>query len=178
MRRRQLPGEPPPPSKTALKRQAQSVQELADRLIAAPDSLVSSLALPEKLAEAIAQAREISRHGAKLRQRLYVAKLMRGVDPAPIRAALEAQAELARQEAARSRRAERWRDRLIAEGEAAIAEFLGECPAAAVDELRTLAAAARAERASGRQGGAGRLLRWLRDRLDPGRCLRPATNRR
>jgi len=107
MRRRQLPGEPPPPTKSELKRQAQDVQELADRLIEAPEELVAGLALPEKLGDAIALARRITAHGALLRQRQFVAKLMRGVDPAPIRAALEADALSARLEAAQFKRAER-----------------------------------------------------------------------
>lgn len=162
MRRRQLPGEPPPPTKGELKRRARSTQELADRLIDAPADVAAGLALPEKLADAIALARKITSHGALLRQRQFVAKLMRGVDPEPIRLALEADAGEARQEAARFRRAERWRDRLIAGQDDAIAGFLAEFPAADPAELKTLVAAAFAEREAERRGGAGRaLFRWV-----------------
>jgi ribosome-associated protein len=162
MRRRQLPGEPPPPTKTELKRQAHAVQALADRLIEAPESLVAGLDLPEKLADAIALARRITSHGALLRQRQFVAKLMRGIDPEPIRAALDADAQAARQEAAQFKRAERWRDRLAA-GDAAEQElFLEEFPAADRAELARLAAQAAIERRAGQAGGAGReLFRWV-----------------
>jgi ribosome-associated protein len=166
MRRRQLPGEPPPPTKSRLKRQARDVQDLADRLIGAPEDLVTGLDLPEKLADAIALARRITSHGALLRQRQFVGKLMRGVDPEPIRFALEADARIARAEAAQFRRAERWRDRLIDEREPAIEEFIAEFPAADRAQLSRLAAAASAERATGKALGAGReLFRWVRARL-------------
>ncbi|MBX3702457.1 MAG: DUF615 domain-containing protein [Steroidobacteraceae bacterium] len=166
MRRRQLPGEPAPPTKTALKRQAQVLQDLADRLIEAPEELVAGLELPEKLADALALARRITSHGAKLRQRLFVGKLLRGVDPVPIRAALDESAATARIAAARFRRAERWRDRLVREGTGAIAEFVAEFPQASPAELRRLAAQAAAEHASGKSAGAGKaLFHWIRDQL-------------
>lgn len=166
MRRRQLPGEPPPPTKSELKRQAQDVQDLADRLIEAPEPLVSGLNLPEKLADAIALARRITAHGALLRQRQFVGKLMRGVDPEPIRNALEAAAQTARLEAAQFKRAERWRDRLLHEHETAVQEFLGEFPIVDAAELSRLVAAAAVERSTGRPVGAGReLFRWVRARL-------------
>jgi ribosome-associated protein len=162
MRRRQLPGEPPPPTKSELKRQARATQELADRLIDAPEETVSGLALPEKLADALALARRITSHGAALRQRQFVAKLMRGVDPEPIRLALEADAQASRQEAARFRRAERWRDRLLAERDDAIDRFIAEFPAADPAELKRLVAAAVAERGAEQPAGAGRVLfRWV-----------------
>lgn len=166
MRRRQLPGEPPPPTKSELKRQARDVQDLADRLIEAPESLVLSLNLPEKLADAVALARRITSHGALLRQRQFVGKLMRDMDPEPIRIALEADAVTARQEAAQFRRAERWRDRLVNEREAAIREFVAEFPAADRAELSHLVAAATAERGAGKPAGAAReLFRWVRTQL-------------
>ncbi|MEX0735567.1 MAG: ribosome biogenesis factor YjgA [Steroidobacteraceae bacterium] len=167
MRRRELPGEPPPPTKTELKRRARAVQDLADRLIAAPEDLVGELQLPDKLADAIALARRITSRAALLRQRQFVAKLMRAIDPEPVRAALESHAGAARQDAARFRRAERWRDRLVEEGEAALVEFAGEFPSANREEFAELAAAALAERESGKPAGAGReLFRRVRDELN------------
>ncbi len=161
MRRRQLPGEPPPPTKSELKRQAQGVQTLADRLIAAPAELVDGLELPEKLADAIALARRITAHGALSRQRQFVAKLMRGVDPGPIETALEADAVAARHEAARFKRAERWRDRLVADREL-IGEFIANCPQADRTELTGLVAAAVTERNAGKSTGASRaLFQWV-----------------
>jgi ribosome-associated protein len=92
---------------------------------------------------------------------------MRGIDPEPLRAALGARAEAARQDAARFKRAERWRDRLIGEGEPALVEFTALVPAAERDEIARLAMAARGERAKGKAGAASRqLFRRVRDMLD------------
>jgi ribosome-associated protein len=164
MRRRQLPGEPPPPTKGELKRQAQTLQALGEQLIEAPEELVAGLDLPEKLRDAIALARRITSHGALLRQKLFVGKLMRRIDPDPIRAALEAVGTTARLETMRFKRAERWRDRLVLEGQAAIVEFIAEFPQADHAVLSRLAGAAAAEHASGKPGSAKReLFRWVRD---------------
>ncbi len=102
-----------------------------------------------------------------MRQRQFVAKLMRGLDLDPIRAALDADADTARLDAARFRRAERWRDRLVEEGDAALAEFIAEYKADR-EEMRRLVAAAAAERRGGKPAGAGRqLFRRLKDILQP-----------
>ncbi len=168
MRRRELPGGIAPPTKTELKRQAQAVQALADRLVAAPQELVERLGLPDKLVDAVDLARRIPGGGALVRQRQFVAKLMRGLDPGPIQAALDAEADSARLDAARFRRAERWRDRLVAGGDAEIAEFLAECPMDRAEVLR-LVAAARAEHRGSRSTGAGRqLFRRVQEALDAG----------
>jgi ribosome-associated protein len=167
MRRRQLPGEPPPPTKGDLKRQAQDLQALGEQLIEAPEELVAGLDLPEKLRDAIELARRITSHGALVRQKLFVGKLMRRVDPEPIRAALEAVSETARLTTMRFKRAERWRDRLVLEGQAAIAEFIAEVPQADLADLSQLVVAAAAERSAGKSIGAGReLFRWVSEHLN------------
>ncbi len=158
MRRRQLPGEPPPPTKGDLKRQAQTLQALAEELIEAPEELVATLDLPEKLRDALDLARRITSHGALVRQKLFVGKLMRKVDPEPIRAALTAVGETARLATMRFKRAERWRDRLVLEGQPAIVEFIAEFPHADRAALSRLVAAAVAEQAAAKATGAGRAL--------------------
>jgi len=169
MRRRQLPGEPPPPTKGELKRQAQTLQALGEQLVEAPEELVVGLDLPEKLRDAIALARRITSHAALVRQKLYVGKLMRGVDPEPIRAALEAVSAATRLDAMRFKRAERWRDRLMLDRESAMVEFVAEFPAADRAELSRLAHAAAAEHSTGKPAGAGReLFRWVRESLGNG----------
>jgi len=157
MRRRELPGGIAPPTKTELKRQARAVQDLADRLIAAPAGVVARLDLPDKLSDAIELARRMPGGGALVRQRQFVAKLMRGLDLDPVRDALEAAASTARLDAARFRRAERWRDRLVEGGAAAISEFVAEFSVERAGLARLVSAAA-AERRSGKPAGAGRKL--------------------
>ena len=167
MRRRQIPGEPPPPSKGELRRRALALQELGDRLIDGPESLLAGLSLPEKLHDAIVQARRISSHGARLRQRRYVARLLRDLDAEPVQAALTALDATTRRETARFRHVERWRDRLIDEGEAAIDAFVAACPGADRAALLELANRAAAERAGSGPAGASRVLfRRMREQLE------------
>ena len=166
MRRRELPGGIAPPTKTELKRQAHAVQDLANRLVDAPADVVDGLGLPDKLADAVELARRIPGGGALVRQRQFVAKLLRGLDPAPIRAVLDARDDAARLDAARFRRAERWRDRLVQGGADELAEFVAEFPAGR-EALPGLVAAAVAERRGGKSTAAAReLFRRIRDLLE------------
>lgn len=159
MRRREIPGEPPPPTKGELKRRAESLQELGEALIEAPDALLDSLALPEKLRDAIGLARRITSRAALVRQRQYVGKLMRQVDDAPIRAALESAEQRRRADARRFHVVERWRDRLVDEGEPAVEALLAERPGVDAAGLRRLTAAAR--RGDDRHAAGRALFRFL-----------------
>ena len=121
------------PSKSALKRDSEKLQKLGERLIALTEEQLSSIDTEERLLDQVRAARKISAHGALRRQKQLIGKLMRGVDPAPIRAAL---ARLDAREAvdkALFRDAEAWRDRIAAEGRPALAAF-AEATGCAVDE--------------------------------------------
>lgn len=166
MRRRHTEGEPEPPSKGELKRRARAVRELGERLIAAPEPLLDSLELPEKLDDAIRLARRITSRGALARQKQYVGKLMRQIDEEPILAALEARETERRLAARRFHRIERWRDRLIAEGEPALEALATELPEARRETFRDLVAAARDHAHPAAQARAAKaLFRMLADRL-------------
>ena len=158
MRRRQLPGEPEPPTKGELKRRAHSLQELGEQLIEAPDALLDELSLPEKLRDAIDLARRITSRAALLRQKQFIGKLMRHLDDAPIRAALEARAAERQLDALRHRRVEQWRDRILEEGDGAVDSLLTEYPDSDAATVRRLAAEARAERTAGAPARAARQL--------------------
>jgi ribosome-associated protein len=67
----------------------------------------------------------------------YVGKLMRQIDPAPLRERLEAITGHSAQAAAQHRRLEAWRERLLADDEALTA-FAAEHPDADIQALRTL----------------------------------------
>ena len=77
------------PSKSARKREAHALQSLGERLIKLKQADLAALALPEPLLEAILEARRITSRAAGARQRQYIGKLMRDIDPEPIRRALE-----------------------------------------------------------------------------------------
>ncbi len=108
------------PSKSQLKRESAALRELGVALAEAPPDLVGRLDLPERLVKAIDELRRMSSHGAIRRQRQYVGKLMRDVDPEPIRRALSDSGQEDAEAKRRFRLAESWRDRILAEGPPAI----------------------------------------------------------
>lgn len=111
------------PSKSARKRAAHAAQDLGEELIRMRDAELDSLGLPEQLAEAIRDARRIKSRAGGARQRQYIGKLMREIELEPIRAALASRSERDAIETQLFKRAESWRERLISEGEAALAEL-------------------------------------------------------
>ena len=108
------------PSKSARKRAAHELQSLGEQLLGLREAELAALELPEPLCEAIRLARRIRSRGALARQRQYIGKLMRGVDPAPIRAALEARHAADVRAGEPFRQAEAWRTRLLAQGPEAL----------------------------------------------------------
>ncbi len=114
------------PSKTAQKRAQQALKQLAEELIALSGEQLDRLGLDEKLRDAVLAARRIKSRGALRRQRQLIAKLMRQMDPEPIRRGL---AEIRRDELLSKRlfaTAERWRDRIADDGQAAVDAFREE----------------------------------------------------
>ncbi len=155
------------PSKSELKRQSHELQELGETLIELPVAELDELPLPDNLRDAVMLARRITSRGGLSRQKQYIGKLMRRIDADPIRMALEARRVQARLDALRFRRVESWRDRLIAEGDAALEVFLEECPEADRARMQRLVSQSRHERANGRPPRAAReLFGLLRDALE------------
>jgi ribosome-associated protein len=155
-----------PPSKSQRKRDAEDLKDLGDELVALPAADLEALPLAEKLRDAIDLARRITAHGAAARQRQLIGKILRKVDVDEIRAALEARALARRLEAREFHRVEAWRDRLLGEGEPALAALAAAAPGLDAGRLRALLAQARAEAAAGRPPAAAReLFRYLRGAL-------------
>jgi len=154
-------------SKSARKRAALDLQSLGEALIELPPPELAALDLPERLHDAIVAARSIASRGARVRQRQFIGKLMRTVDPEPIRAALARRRESDRERLRDERHVEHWRDRLLSDDPHAWSELAASHPQVPLDELRSLARQARAERDSARPPAAARrLFRRLREVLD------------
>ena len=127
------------PSKSAKKREKQELQALGEQLIALNESELSSFDFDERLCDAVRQARTIKSHGALRRQKQLIGKLMRDLDPEPIRAQLtKLRADEVREKKLFAR-AEKWRDRLVNERAAALDAFADESGSADA-ELRGLIA--------------------------------------
>jgi ribosome-associated protein len=156
------------PSKSAAKREAQALQELGESLLELPPSVLAGLPLPEELREAIALARSIRQRGGLRRQRQLIGKIMRRIDAEPIRAALAAREQAHRGAVQLDHRAERWRDRLLEEGDGALAELLARHPGGDSQAFRTLLRAAAATDTQRATGARRELFRSVRRLLAGG----------
>lgn len=146
------------PSKTRRKRDAEALQSLGEALAELPAEVRASLSLPERLAQALEDYAAIGSHEARRRQRQFIGRLMRDIDPAPLQAFLEARQRPGREAARLFRLAEVWRDRLVVGGETAQRDFIAAHPG--VDAAALAAAVAAA--AEGRSGASRRLFKMVR----------------
>ena len=137
------------PSKSQIKREVEALQALGEVLVKLPDAQFKRIDLPDDLRTAVADCRKITQNGALRRQKQYIGKLMRGIDPAPIRAQLDVFNGVSAAENAKLHQAEKWRDRLIADNEA-LTLFLNQFPGADATHLRQLIRNARDEAARGK----------------------------
>lgn len=156
------------PSKSQRKREMSALQGLGESLLRLTPGELARIDLPEALREAIAEAARLGSHEARRRQLQYIGRLMRQVDPQPLRAAIEDATGESRQAVALMHRCERLRDALLAD-DAALDGVLAELPGADVQQLRATIRAARREHREGRPPKHARqLYRWLHDQFTQG----------
>lgn len=157
------------PSRSQRRRDALAVFDLAERLVALTDAQLAQLPLDDELRDEVEKTRRITQQIARKRQLQYLAKMMRRhEDELPaLRAQLDHDRGIARRETAELHRLEDWRDRLIDEGDEALAALLARFPSADRQHLRQLARQARVERNENRSPHAFReLFRALRELFD------------
>jgi ribosome-associated protein len=136
-------------SKTQKKKNMLALQDLGAQLVALNEEQLASIALPETLREAIAAARGMTQFEARRRQMQYIGRLMRSIDPGPIRARLDIWQASSREHTARHHRVERWREKLL-DDEGALGEFIARYPQIDSQQLRMLVRGAQRERAENR----------------------------
>ncbi len=132
-------------SKTQRKKMMLALQDLGAELVALNEEQLTSLALPDNLYDSVIAAKRVTRFEARRRQLQYIGKLMRTVDPEPIRARLDIWKASSREHTAWLHHLERWRERLLAD-ESALAEFLSVYPRADAQQMRVLLRNIRRER--------------------------------
>jgi ribosome-associated protein len=152
------------PSKSSRKREAAAAQDLGTRLIGLKESDLAELHLPERLLDAILLAKRITARGGLARQRQYIGKLMRDIDPVPLEAALDARSRGAQFAAEHHKRTEAWRARLLTEGPKALDALLEWCPDADRKALQALVDKATGTRidSGSREAASRELFRSLR----------------
>ena len=163
------------PSRTELKRESTEVQKLGVDLLALRSEFMDRLALPEKLRDAIADAKRISNFEGKRRQMQFIGKLMRQLDASEIERVRDALSELhcgSAQETLALHQAEQWRDALIAD-DLQFDPWMARYPRSDSQQLRALARQARKDALPSHPGQTPRhgkayreLFQMVREQLD------------
>jgi ribosome-associated protein len=152
-------------TRTDLKRESTEVQKLGEDLLTLRAELITRLDLPEKLVEALAEAKRISNFEGKRRQMQFIGKLMRKLEPEKheaIRTALVEQHTPSALETQTLHQAEMWRDRLLADDDA-LGQWINLSPSTDSQQLRALVRQARKDAVPERPGEAQRHGRAYRD---------------
>lgn len=141
------------PSRSQKRREALAVFDLGEQLVALSEAQLSKVPMPDALRELVRESRRITSPGARKRQLQFLAKYMRREDEdvlEAIRRALHHDKADARRETAELHRLEALRERLLEDGDAALAELIGQYPHADRQHLRQLVRNAREERLKNR----------------------------
>jgi ribosome-associated protein len=151
-------------SKSQRKRDMLALQNLGAELTKLPTDQFEKISLPDDLHDAVVEARRIHQHGAHKRQLQFIGRLMRDIDASPIAeqlATLRGQSARAAQEL---HLIEHWRDRLLAEGDAALGELVQEQPQADRHHVRQLLRNAHKEKQANKPPKSARaLFHYLRE---------------
>lgn len=151
------------PSKSELKREAQEIFKLGRRLVGMTAPQLQALPLESDVRNAISDAQSIRSNKAHKRQLGFLAGLLRKANLEPLRAALDAVDNSARESHASHHRCEAWRDTLLQEGDAALSRLLEACQDAPVQQLRQLIRNAQREASNNKPPASARkLFRALR----------------
>ncbi|MCK8088327.1 ribosome biogenesis factor YjgA [Vibrio sp. 1CM8B] len=142
-------------SKTEMKTDMDALQKLGEELVGLKPSVLDKFPLSEDLAQAIKDAQRF-KNEAKRRQLQYIGKVMRNVDPEPIQAALDKVRNKHSQATAELHKLEQLRDRVVAEGDAAISEVMDMYPEADRQRLRQLARQAKKEKSANKPSKSSR----------------------
>jgi ribosome-associated protein len=160
-------------SKSQRRRDALELKSLARDLIAMGAPRLARVPLDEELRAAVDDARRIRSNVARKRQLQFVAKLLRRIDPEPIKQALEAIENDARQLTVRQHRTEAWRDYLLESGDLAVSELMQVRHGADAQVIRQHIRQARSEATRDKPPAAARALFRLLREMDEAAPLPP-----
>jgi ribosome-associated protein len=152
-------------SRTDLKRESTALQKVGEDLLTLRADLMTRLALPDKLVDALAEARRITNFEGRRRLMQFIGKQMRLLSVETldaIRTALVEQHTPSAQETLALHAAEQWRDRLIADDDA-LGQWVNTCPSTDTQQLRALIRQARKDAKPEKPGEALRHGRAYRD---------------
>lgn len=151
------------PSRTQVKKQMSALQKLAEDLIGLGPDLVRKAPLPEDLQGPVMESFAMKKHEARRRHFQFLGKLMRDVDPQPIRDYIEVIRSGRQAQTGAFHEVERWRDRVVDGDDDLVNELIQRFGHMDIQRFRQLVRNARKERAAGKKPKASReLFRMLR----------------
>jgi len=155
---------PERPSKSQRKREMHQLQALGEHLVELNQEQIAGIPLGTELLQALEEMRRIKGREARRRQLQYIGRLMRHEDGDAIAAALERLKAGGIEQTRRLHQLERWRDRLIEQGDGALGELIAAHPGADRQQIRQLVRSARREQELNKPPAASRkLFRYLRE---------------
>jgi len=151
-------------SKTDVKRQMHALQELGAKLTKLNKEQINKLNLDDRLHSAIDEFHRIKSNGAQKRHLQFIGKLLRTEDSEQIEQAIGLFEAGHQAHTQAFHKLERWRDRLIGEGNDALQAYVAEHPEADVQHLRQLIRNAQKELKLEKPPAAARkLFKYLRE---------------
>lgn len=160
-------------SKSQVKRELHALQELGERLTTLKTDVLAKLPLTDALQKALAEAPKHKAHVARKRHIQYIGKLMREQDVEAIVSLIDQLDSSTREYNERFHALERWRDRLIEGGDAALESFVADYPDTDRQHLRGLIRHAQHEAAHNKPPAAARkVFKYIRELDESKRGLR------
>jgi ribosome-associated protein len=151
------------PNKTQLKKEFAELFALGEEMSKLTSAQLTTLELPEKIHNAVSEAMGMQLNGARKRLLKFIAAQLHKIDIEPIVAKLDRIRSKSVHAVREHHLAERWRDRLVAEGNDALTELLDEMPLADRQQLRQLMRNAQKEAETSKPPKSSRLLyRYLK----------------
>ena len=153
------------PNKTQLKRELAELQKLVVEIVNLSESDRSKLDLDTKFLEGVQRVLAMKASSGRNREIKYLTKrLQQSENLENIRQWFETRNSKHSEENRHFHALEKWRDRLIEEGDAAFQQYLEAYPQTDRQQIRTLIRNAVKEKTSGKPAGAGKkLFRMLRE---------------
>lgn len=149
-------------SKSEIKRDAEALKQLGVELVSLGKNALEKIPLDDDLRAAIALAQRIKREGQR-RQIQLIGKMLRARDPEPIQQALDKLKNRHNQQVTLLHKLEVLRDKLLVQGDDAIAQVLESYPQADRQQLRALVRNAQKEQAANKPPKTARqLYQYLR----------------
>ncbi len=153
-------------SRSEIKREVQALQTLGVSLTKLSSVQLDSMNLPDNLRSAIADYQRFTSRTAMKRQLLYVGRIMRNIDPEPIKQARDRLLNQDHQLNAHFHRLEKWRDRLLNEGDEALTELINSTPDIDGQQLRQMIRNARREASKNKPPKSARaIFQYLKEKL-------------